>query len=181
MLPVPLILMIVAPLSGKASDTLGSRGLATTGMLLIMTGLFLVSQLTETMSIEQVLGRLMVFGVGFGLFIAPNNNSVMSCVPPHQRGVAGGLLGMFRYLGQALGVAFAGALFAFLVADASGDGMNLLSSLSSGDSLTPDALSESHSAFMNGMRGVALAGAMFAGVGAVLSLLRGQQGPSTRT
>ena len=88
---------------------------------------------------------------------------------------------MFRYLGQALGVAFAGALFAFLVADASGDGMNLLSSLSSGDSLASDALSESHSAFMNGMRGVALAGALFAGVGAVLSLLRGQQGPSIRT
>jgi EmrB/QacA subfamily drug resistance transporter len=180
MLPVPLILMIVAPLSGKASDTLGSRGLATTGMLLIMTGLLMVSQLTETMSILQVLGRLMVFGVGFGLFIAPNNNSVMSCVQPHQRGVAGGLLGMFRYLGQAAGVAFAGALFAFLVADASGDGMHLLSSLSSGDSLASDALSNSHSAFMNGMRGVALAGALFAGIGAVLSLLRGQS-PSTRT
>ncbi|MCZ6563312.1 MAG: MFS transporter [Deltaproteobacteria bacterium] len=178
MLPVPLILMIVAPLSGKASDRLGSRGLATTGMLLIMAGLLMVSQLTETMSVEEVLGRLLVFGVGFGLFIAPNNNSVMSSVPPHQRGVAGGLLGMFRYLGQALGVAFAGALFAFLVADASGDGMNLLSSLSSGDSLTSDALSESHTAFIRGMRGVTLAGALFAGIGAVLSLLRGRS-PST--
>jgi len=180
MLPVPLILMIVAPLSGKASDRLGSRGLATTGMLLIMTGLFLVSQLTETMSIVQVLGRLMVFAVGFGLFIAPNNNSVMSCVPPHQRGVAGGLLGMFRYLGQALGVALAGTLFAFLVTDASGNGMHLLSSLSSGDSLASDALSDSHSAFMLGIRGVTLVGALVAGLGAVLSLLRGQ-GPPTRT
>jgi len=180
MLPVPLILMIVAPLSGKASDRLGSRGLATTGMLLIMTGLFLVSQLTETMSIVQVLGRLMVFAVGFGLFIAPNNNSVMSCVPPHQRGVAGGLLGMFRYLGQALGVALAGTLFAFLVTDASGNGMHLLSSLSSGDSLASDTLSDSHSAFMLGIRGVTLVGALVAGLGAVLSLLRGQ-GPPTRT
>ncbi len=85
---------------------------------------------------------------------------------------------MFRYLGQALGVAFAGALFAFLVAGASGDGMNLLSSLSSGNSLTSDALSESHSAFIRGMRGVTLAGALFAGIGAVLSLLRGRS-PST--
>ena len=58
MLPVPLILMIVAPLSGKASDSLGSRGLATTGMLLIMTGLLMVAQVSETMSVAQVLGRL---------------------------------------------------------------------------------------------------------------------------
>jgi MFS family permease len=46
MLPVPLTLMIVAPLSGKASDRFGSRGIATTGMLFIMTGLLMVSQLT---------------------------------------------------------------------------------------------------------------------------------------
>ncbi len=87
---------------------------------------------------------------------------------------------MFRYLGQAVGVTFAGALFAFLVTDASGDGMHLLSSLSGGDSLTSDALSDYHRTFMDGMRGVALAGALFAGIGAMLSLLRGQ-GPSTRT
>ncbi len=85
---------------------------------------------------------------------------------------------MFRYLGQAVGVTFAGSLFAFLVADASGDGMHLLSSLSSGDSLASDALNSSHTAFLHGMNGVVLAGAGFAAVGAVLSLLRGQ-GPST--
>jgi len=178
MLPVPLTLMIVAPLSGKASDTFGSRGIATTGMLFMMTGLLMVSQLTETMPVQQVLVRLMVFAAGFGMFIAPNNNSIMSCVPPSKRGVSGGILGMFRYLGQAVGVTFAGSLFAFLVTDASGDGMHLLSSLSSGDSLASDALNHSHTAFIHGMSGVALAGAAFAVVGAVLSLLRGQ-GPST--
>lgn len=174
MLPVPLTLMIVAPLSGKASDRFGSRGIATTGMLFIMAGLLMVSQLTETMPIPQVLVRLMVFAAGFGMFIAPNNNSIMSCVPPSKRGVSGGLLGMFRYLGQAVGVTFAGSLFAFLVTDASGEGMHLLSSLSSGDSLASDALNHSHIAFMHGMRGVVLAGAAFAAVGAVLSLLRGR-------
>ena len=177
MLPVPLTLMIVSPLSGKASDTFGSRGIATTGMLLIMTGLLMVSQLTETMPVQQVLVRLMVFAAGFGMFIAPNNNSIMSSVPPSKRGVSGGLLGMFRYLGQAVGVTFAGSLFAFLVTDASGDGMHLLSTLSSGDALASDALNQSHTAFIHGMSGVALAGAAFAAVGAVLSLLRGQ-GPA---
>lgn len=179
MLPVPLTLMIIAPLSGKASDTFGSRGIATTGMLFIMAGLFMVSQLTETMPVQQVLLRLMVFAAGFGMFIAPNNNSVMSCVPPQKRGISGGLLGMFRYFGQAVGIAFAGTLFVLLASDVSGDGMHLLSSLGSGDSLAPDVLSNSHTAFIHGMSGVALAGALFAGIGAVLSVLRGQ-GPSTR-
>ncbi len=178
MLPVPLTLMIVAPLSGKASDTFGSRGIATTGMLFILAGLLLVSQITETMSVPQVLVRLMVFSAGFGMFIAPNNNSIMSCVPPDKRGVSGGLLGMFRYLGQAVGIAFAGTLFAFLVTDASGGGLHLLSSLSSGDSLASDAVNHSHTAFIQGMRGVVLAGASFAAVGTVLSLMRGRS-PST--
>ena len=154
MLPVPLTLMIVAPLSGKASDRFGSRGIATTGMLFIMTGLLMVSQLTEAMPVQKVLVRLMVFAAGFGMFTAPNNNSIMSCVPPSKRGVSGGLLGMFRYLGQAVGVTFAGSLFAFLVTDASGEGMHLLSSLSSGDSLASDALNPSHTAFIHGMSGV---------------------------
>ncbi len=181
MLPVPLTLMVVAPLSGKVPDLLGSRGIATSGLLIIMAGLFMISRVTETTSVEQVLLRLMVFAAGFGMFIAPNNNSVMSSVPAAHRGVAGGLLGMFRYLGQTGGIAFAGTLFALVVADSGVDGVHLLSSLAAGGSSAPDAaaLDRSRMAFMNGMSGMALTAVSFAGVAAILSLLRGPGGSNS--
>lgn len=179
MLPVPLTLMVIAPLSGKVSDLFGSRGIATSGLLIIMAGLFMISRVTETTSVEQVILRLMVFAAGFGMFIAPNNNSVMSSVPADKRGVAGGLLGMFRYLGQTAGVAFAGTIFALVVADSGGDGVHLLSSLVARGSSAPDAttLVSSRIAFMKGMSGVALTAGFFAGIAAALSLLRGKGTP----
>jgi MFS family permease len=176
MLPVPLTLMVIAPVSGKVSDLFGSRGIATSGLLVIMAGLSMISRVTETTSVEQVMLRLMVFAAGFGMFIAPNNNSVMSSVPAAKRGVAGGLLGMFRYLGQAAGVTFAGTMFALVVADSGGNGVHILTSLAASGSSVPDATALNHSriAFMKGMSGVALTGVFFAGVAAVLSLFRGK-------
>ena len=181
MLPVPLTLMVIAPLSGKVSDLLGSRGIATSGLLVIMAGLFMVSRVTETTSVEQVLLRLMVFAAGFGMFIAPNNNSIMSSVPAGNRGVAGGLLGMFRYLGQTAGIALAGTMFALVVADSGVDSLHLLSSLAARGASAPDAatLEVFRTAFMKGMSGVALTAVFFAGIAAVLSLLRGPGDPGT--
>ncbi len=181
MLPVPLTLMVIAPLSGKVSDMFGSRGIATSGLLVVMAGLFMISRVTEATSVEQVVLRLMVFAAGFGMFIAPNNNSIMSSVPAANRGVAGGLLGMFRYLGQTAGIAFAGTMFALVVADSGVDGVHLLSSLAAGGSSAPDAAAfdRSRAAFMAGMSGVALTAVLFAGVAACLSLLRGPGGSSS--
>jgi EmrB/QacA subfamily drug resistance transporter len=180
MLPVPLTLMVIAPLSGKVSDLLGSRGIATSGLLVIMAGLFMISRVTETTSVEQVILRLMVFAAGFGMFIAPNNNSVMSSVPADKRGVAGGLLGMFRYLGQTAGIAFAGTMFAVVVADSGGDGVHILSSLAASGGSGTDATAFDHSriVFMKGMSGVALTAVSFAGVAAALSMLRGKGTPN---
>jgi len=83
---------------------------------------------------------------------------------------------MFRYLGQTAGIAFAGTIFALVVADSGVDGVHLLSSLAAGGESAADAaaLERSRTAFMNGMSGVALTAVFFAGVAALLSLLRGQ-------
>ena len=46
------------------------------------------------------------------MFTAPNNNAVMSSISSQRRGIAAGLLGMFLFTGQSVGIAFAGVLFA---------------------------------------------------------------------
>ncbi len=111
MLPVPLSIMLMAPLSGRISDVRGARGVATTGLCVVALGLFLMSRIGATTAVPDVLWRLAVFGTGLGLFLAPNNNAVMSSVPAEHRGVASGLLALFRFSGQSSGIAFGGTVF----------------------------------------------------------------------
>lgn len=182
MLPMPLSLMVVAPLAGRYSDKLGARGLATTGLVIIMVGLFLISRVGAEMQVWDVLWRLSVFGAGLGMFMAPNNNAVMSSVPAARRGIASGLLGTFRYTGQSLGVALAGTVFASFVTGHGG----LSGAMPSPETMhrlaaDPAALAAFQHSFMRGMHAAALSGIPFAGVGAILSLLRGSVGQQSET
>jgi len=174
MLPLPLTLMIVAPVSGRLSDRLGSRGLTTFGLTIMAMALFFISNITATMTIWQVLWRFAVLGFGLGAFVAPNNNSVMSAVPPQRRGIASGLLGMFRYTGQSLGIAFGGTVFAHFAA-AGAMKLEGLPSVGSLDAIgnDPAALESFRDAFINGLSAVALASIPLVVIGIVLSFMRG--------
>jgi len=50
-------------------------------------------------------------GVGLGLFVPPNNTTIMSNAPRSQAGSASGVLNMTRGLGTALGLTFTGLVF----------------------------------------------------------------------
>jgi MFS family permease len=46
-------------------------------------------------------------GIGLGAFTPPNNAAIMGAAPPHQTGMASGILNMTRGLGTSLGLALA--------------------------------------------------------------------------
>jgi sugar phosphate permease len=66
----------------------------------------------QSATLPLVIGALVVFGVGQGLFTAPNNSAIMGAAPPERLGVAGGVLNVTRTLGTSLGVAIATVVFA---------------------------------------------------------------------
>jgi len=66
----------------------------------------------EGATLPLVIGVLVVFGVGQGLFSAPNSSAIMGAAPPERLGVAGGVLNVTRTLGTSLGVALATVVFA---------------------------------------------------------------------
>ena len=109
--PYPLTMLIVAPISGWLSDRLGSRTLGTIGMALSALSLLWMSSLTTTSTYGDVAIRLVVLGLGMGLFQSPNNSAVMSSAPSTQRGVASAVLGTMRNLGTMLGIGITGAVF----------------------------------------------------------------------
>jgi len=103
---------LLSPISGWLSDRFGSRLLSTLGMGLVSIGLLLFSGLNGASSALDVISRLVVVGVGFGLFSSPNTSAVMGSVQQEKLGVAAGTLGTMRFMGQSIGLALIGAVMA---------------------------------------------------------------------
>ncbi len=109
---VPIALGITAPISGAMSDRFGTRPITVLGLAILVVGFVAVSTLSpETTALGYVL-RFLPIGIGIGIFQSPNNSAVMGAVPRERLGIASGLLAITRTLGQSVGIAALGALWA---------------------------------------------------------------------
>ena len=107
---LPIALALVAPLAGRAADTLGARPLTVGGMLIAGAALVWLALLHgSTTAVAAGLGLL---GVGLGLFTPANNAAIMGAAPRAQAGVASGVLNMTRGLDTSLGLSLTGLVFA---------------------------------------------------------------------
>ena len=113
---VPLLLLLVSPVSGALSDRLGSRPLAVAGLFVTTAGLALLAWLIgnagdRPLGVAPIIAGLFVVGLGQGLFQPPNSSSAMSSVPVDRLGLAGGLLATMRNLGMLFGIGLAAAVY----------------------------------------------------------------------
>ena len=108
---MPVGMMIFAPFSGWLSDKVGPRLPASLGMALLGGGIFLISRLGAAPSQNEIVSRLMLAGVGLGLFSSANSSAIMGEVPIDRQGVANGVVSTARQLGMMLGVAATTAIF----------------------------------------------------------------------
>ena len=161
---VPVALGIVAPISGALSERrrrlamlLGMAvcalaAIALTGLLFGMPG-----------GLAGIMAALAAFGVGLGLYIAPNNSATMSAAPPDKSGEAGGLLNLLRVFGAGVGVAAASAALAWRI--------EAMTGLHESTSSPPEA------ALFVAAGEVLLMLALFAVLGAAMAVIR--DGPKT--
>ena len=113
----PIIMAILAPISGTLSDRIGTRYLTVSGMLLLALGLVLLSGLDNQTTKFQITLALGVVGLGTGIFISPNTSALMGSAPKHRQGTAAGILATSRNLGMVLGVGLAGAIFTTVLSE----------------------------------------------------------------
>jgi len=149
----PLVMAVVAPVSGALSDRIGSRLPAATGMAMLGAGLYFMSRLGPVAPLDHVVRTLVLTGLGTGVFISPNSSALMGSAPRHRQGIAAGILATARSVGMVLGVGLAGAVFTTVLARAEAH---------------PSA-----TAFFDGIRAGFLTAAAVAGLGTLVSLLRG--------
>ena len=109
---VPITLGITAPISGALSDRFGTRPISVVGLVFLLGGFLAVSTLSLQTSTLGYILRFLPIGIGIGTFQSPNNSAIMGAVPLSRLGIASGLLAITRTMGQTVGIALLGALWA---------------------------------------------------------------------
>jgi EmrB/QacA subfamily drug resistance transporter len=111
-LPMTVLIVLVAPIAGKTSDRLGSRGLMTAGMLLLTVQLVLFSRLGADSSFWNLLPALLIGGIGMAFTMTPSAAAATRSVPVDKAGVGSAVLNCARQVGGTMGVAIMGAIVA---------------------------------------------------------------------
>ena len=155
----PLVLSVVAPISGHLSDKIGSEILTFIGLVLTSLGLLLMSTLNEQSSLMSMVFFIVAMSIGNGLFQSPNNSLIMSTVPKDKLGIAGSVNGLVRNLGMVCGIALSTTLL-----------YNRMS-YKIGHRVT-DYVVGRNDAFIYGMKIVYIAAAAICMIGAILTFLR---------
>ncbi|MGZ8178306.1 MFS transporter [Williamsia sp. SKLECPSW1] len=109
-LSIAVATLVFSPLSGRLVGRHGTRpSLMTAGVLLVI-GSVLLTLLSPTTPIWQVLATFFLFGMGFGLVNAPITTSAVSGMPRERAGAASAVASTSRQLGVSLGVAISGSV-----------------------------------------------------------------------
>ncbi len=111
-LPMTVLIVLVAPIAGRLSDRIGSRGLLGGGMALVGVSLILFSRMQVGWSFWNLLPAMVVGGLGMAITMTPMTAVAMSSVPVDKAGVGSGVLNSFRQVGGSLGIALMGAILA---------------------------------------------------------------------
>ena len=111
-LPMTVLIIIVAPVTGKASDRLGSRWLMAGGMTLLALSLLVFAQADPGSGYWALLPAMLLGGLGMASTMTPMTAAALSSVPVAKAGVGSGMLNTFRQVGGALGIAVMGAILA---------------------------------------------------------------------
>lgn len=103
--PWPLVIVFIAPLSGRLADRIRPANLAVSGLLVFTVGLLLLALLGDTPPIVLVLVATAVSGLGFAIFQSPNNRDMMAAAPLRFASSASAVLNTNRTVGQSAGSA----------------------------------------------------------------------------
>jgi DHA2 family multidrug resistance protein-like MFS transporter len=120
MTPWPLLMALIAPLGGRLSDRYPAGILCGIGLLMLAAGLLLLALMPEQPSTLDIVWRMVVCGIGFGLFQVPNNRALIMAAPSHRSGGASGMLATARNLGMTIGAALAALALALFPGNGTG-------------------------------------------------------------
>ncbi len=111
MLAQPAMMAIFSPFTGRLSDKMEPRLVATAGMALTFVAVLAFVFLSAETSLIFIVACLITLGLGLALFTSPNTNAIMSSVEPRHYGVGSATLGTMRLVGQVASMSFVMMVF----------------------------------------------------------------------
>ena len=144
--PMAITSIAVAPLSGRLTSRFGIRAVVIAGLLLMLAGMALTLQMSDSGTLAIVVGGMVVCEAGFMLSEVPTTVAAAAALGRARGGLAAGLLGTSQRLGHAAGLAAIGSVMGLVMGDVS---------------------SSSRMVLIDGLKW----GMLVAGAGAVLALL----------
>jgi EmrB/QacA subfamily drug resistance transporter len=111
----PIVMAVLSPMTGRLSDRIEPRLLATAGMGLTVIGVILFSTLQPDTASYLIVANLILLGTGFALFSSPNMNAIMGAVEKRHYGLASGTVATMRLLGQMFSMAMATIVLTLIV------------------------------------------------------------------
>jgi EmrB/QacA subfamily drug resistance transporter len=110
LLPMGMAIGAVSRRVPHLVEKAGRRPLALAGLVMIATGMTLLSTLDEGSSYWLVLAGIVPVGVGMALAMAPATTDIVAAVPLHKQGVASATNDAAREVGGTLGIAVLGSV-----------------------------------------------------------------------
>jgi MFS family permease len=107
MISQPIAMTLLSPVAGKLSDRKNPGVIASAGMGITAAGLILLCFINGSTPDYLIVLLLILMGTGFGLFSSPNSNAIMSSVEKRHLGVASGVVGTMRMVGQMMSMGIA--------------------------------------------------------------------------
>jgi DHA2 family multidrug resistance protein-like MFS transporter len=107
----PLATVVMAPVAGRLIGRYPDGLLGGVGLAMLATGLALLTALPAHPGDVDIVWRMVLCGLGFGLFQSPNNHTIVSSPPAHRSGAASGMLGSARLTGQTVGAVVIAGIF----------------------------------------------------------------------
>src|SRR5580692_11417347 len=111
-LPMAAAIGLTARLSGRLVAAGRARWALVIAGVAITAGSAVLTTVSATTPIAELVAVYFVFGIGFGFFNPPISNTAVSGMPPAQAGVAASIASTCRQVGATLGVAVIGSLVA---------------------------------------------------------------------
>jgi EmrB/QacA subfamily drug resistance transporter len=155
----PVIQAIFSPLAGRLSDKIEPRLVASAGMILTVIGLSMLAVINANTETSHITLSLIILGLGFALFSAPNTNAVMGAIEKKQYGVGSAILATMRLTGQMLSTGIIMTLFAIYLPNTT---------------ITPDK----HPIFLTTIQTAYTIAAVLCLLGVITSLARGKNNPT---
>ncbi|MEV6903070.1 MFS transporter [Amycolatopsis sp. NPDC051372] len=168
MLPMTVGFLVSAPTAGILSDRIGSRLLASSGLVITAITFLLLILLPVNFNYWAFAAILLVNGIGMGMFSSPNRAEVMNSLPADARGSGAGMMTTFQNAAMVLSIGF---FFSLIIAGLSD---NLPAAMFQG--LTAHGVPAGPADQVAHLPAVAVLFAAFLGYNPIQQLLGGQLG-----